>query len=270
MGKAQVLTVKNLHVFLEDKEILKGVSLTVDQRQVHVVMGPNGSGKSTLAYAIMGHPNYQVQSKIQIDSKDIFSLSTQERARAGLFLAIQSPIPIPGVSVSNLLRSAYQSIYGTSEVNRQKIQNPLLARRWNAGSMTLGDFTKRLKEYASLLHINESFLHRGIHDGFSGGEKKKMEILQALMLAPKFAIFDEIDTGLDVDALRIVAKGIERLKKLGAGIVIITHYQRILKYIRPDIIHVLVSGKIVEEGTARLAQKIEKYGYSHYEETKNH
>lgn len=273
MDLAHSLIIRNLHVSIDDKEILKGVSFTVDRRQVHVVMGPNGSGKSTLAYAIMGHPNYKcpmsnVKCPVKLGDKNITNLSTEERAKMGLFLAFQSPIPIPGVSVSNLLRSAYQTIYGTTKTNGQMIQNPLLARRWNAGNLTLGDFTKRLKEYASLLHIDESFLHRGIHDGFSGGEKKKIEILQALVLAPKFVIFDEIDTGLDVDALRIVAKGIERLKKLGAGIVIITHYQRILKYIRPDVIHVLVSGRIVEEGSARLAQKIEKHGYSNYETTK--
>lgn len=182
----------------------------------------------------------------------------------GLFLAFQSPIAIPGVTVSNLLRSAYQSIYGASGKKKDTVQNPVLARRWQAGGMNLSDFTKKLKGYAKLLRIEESFLNRGIHDGFSGGEKKKMEILQALMLAPKFAIFDEIDTGLDVDALKIVASGIDLLQKQGSGVIVITHYQRILRYIKPDTVHIFVDGRIVDEGDYRLAKKIEEKGYSAY------
>lgn len=196
-------------------------------------------------------------------------MSTQEHARAGLFLAFQSPIAIPGVSVVNLLRTAYQELYGNTKISAstkdESVQfNPVLTRRWNAGGISLPDFMKRLKILAKTLHVDESFLSRGIHDGFSGGEKKKIEMLQALVLKPKFAIFDEIDTGLDVDALRIVAKGIEELVKQGTGVLVITHYQRILKYIRTDWVHVFIDGEIVRSGSSSLAEEIEEKGYRNY------
>ena len=251
-----LLTISNLHVSIDSKKILQGVSLKVKSGEVHAVMGPNGSGKSTLAYAFLGHPAYTSRGKIVLNNKDISHLSTEDRAKAGLFLALQSPIAIPGVTVTNLLRAALGD-------NKNPSHNPILARRF-VGSLPVEEFMKAVKEYAKQLHIDESFLSRGIHDGFSGGEKKKIEMLQALVLKPKFAIFDEIDTGLDVDALRIVARGIGMLSQKGTGIIIITHYQRILKYLKPDVVHILVSGKIVKTGNAELAKKIEDNGYTQF------
>jgi Fe-S cluster assembly ATP-binding protein len=266
MKQKNTLAVTSLHASIEDKEILKGVSLTVKSHEVHVVMGPNGSGKSTLANALMGHPSYATankKSKIQINGKNIINLPAEDRAKAGLFLAFQSPIAVPGVSVMNLLRSSYQELHPAGKVEK-KVQNALLARRWQASGMTLPEFSQMVKTNAQDLRIDEAFLSRGIHDGFSGGEKKKMEMLQALVLSPKFAIFDEIDTGLDVDALKVVARGIDILSKRGTGVIIITHYQRILKYLEPDIVHVLVKGNIVKTGKATLAREIEENGYSKY------
>lgn len=202
---------------------------------------------------------------IWLGNKNLIALPTEERAKMGLFLALQSPIAIPGVSVVNLLRTAYQDIHGvSSNGGRERVQNPILARRWRAADLSLLEFTNQLNEYARLLHVDESFLSRGIHDGFSGGEKKKIEMLQALVLRPRFAIFDEVDTGLDIDAIKAVAGGIDILRKRGTGIVLITHYQRILRYVQPDYVHVLVGGRIVESGTARLATKIEERGYKEY------
>ncbi|MEK7065611.1 MAG: Fe-S cluster assembly ATPase SufC [Patescibacteria group bacterium] len=259
-----ILVIRNLHVFIEDKAILKGVSLTIAPGEVHAIMGPNGSGKSTLAYALLGHPSFKVKGALNLGKKNLTNMSTQERAKIGLFLAFQAPIGIPGVTVMNLLRSSYQALHGKEQKTRDKIQNPVLARRWQANGMGLAQFSNMVKTHAKSLHIDESFLNRGIHDGFSGGEKKKMEMLQALVLAPKYAIFDEIDTGLDVDALRIVAGGIELLAKGGSGVVVITHYQRILRYIKPDFVHVLVAGKIVDSGSEVLAKNIEEKGYAGY------
>jgi Fe-S cluster assembly ATP-binding protein len=240
--------------------------MQVHSGQVHAVMGPNGSGKSTLAYALMGHPTYTVPTRgarVLVDGKNILGTPTEERAKAGLFLALQSPIAVPGVTVTNLLRTAYGEIHGDKK-KTAPVQNPVLARRFVSADMTIMDFMTMVKGYAKELRIEESFLQRGIHDGFSGGEKKKLEMLQALVLAPKFAIFDEIDTGLDVDALRIVAKGISMLAKKGTGVIIITHYQRILKYVKPDVVHVLVKGKIVKTGKAALSKEIEAKGYGRY------
>ncbi len=263
------LDIKHLVVSVEGKEILKGISLQIPPGEVHAVMGPNGSGKSTLAYSLMGHPAYQIEtgkkSGIWLNGVNLLELPPEDRAKHGVFLAFQSPIAIPGVNVVNLLRTAYQQIHAdTSAAKKSEVQNPLLARRWQAGGITLAQFTSRLKELGSLLRIDETFFTRGIHDGFSGGEKKKIEMLQALVLQPKFAIFDEIDTGLDVDALKIVAEGMERLKQEGTGVLVITHYQRILKYVKPDVIHVLVKGKMVDTGDASLAQRIEEQGYKKY------
>ncbi len=255
-----LLTISNLHASIANNPILRGVSLKVRSGEVHAVMGPNGSGKSTLAYALFAHPAYQARGKIFLDKKNISRLNTEERAKSGLFLALQSPIAVPGVTVSNLLRTAYEEVYGGT---KKQTQNPVFNRK-NIGSMTIGEFMSMVKRYAKELHIDESFLSRGIHDGFSGGEKKKIEMLQALTLSPKFAIFDEIDTGLDVDALKVVAMGVELLSKKGTGIIIITHYQRILKYVKPDVVHILVNGKIVKTGKADLAKKIEHHGYAKF------
>jgi Fe-S cluster assembly ATP-binding protein len=266
MNTSHILSIANLQASIEEKPILSDVTLTVRSGEVHAVMGPNGSGKSTLAYALMGHPAYEVKSrksKVKINTKNILDLSTEDRARAGLFLALQSPIAVPGVSVMNLLRTAYQQIYPSVEKKPEGKQT-LLGSRWNAAGMSLVEFSTMVKQHAKELHIEDAFLSRGIHDGFSGGEKKKMEMLQALTLAPKFAVFDEIDTGLDVDALKLVARGIERLSKSGTGVIIITHYQRILKYLKPDVVHVLVKGKIVKTGKASLAKEIEEKGYKKY------
>ncbi len=261
------LILSNIHASVAGKEILRGITLTVGSGEVHAVMGPNGSGKSTLAYALMGHPDVKIvstKSKILLNNKDISDLPTEERAKRGLFLALQSPVAVPGVSVVQLLRSAYQELHATKRSKRTVSHNPLLSRRWVAAGMTILEFTDMVKKYAKELHIDESFLSRGINDGFSGGEKKKIEMLTALTLRPKFAVFDEIDTGLDVDALKIVANAIRILVKNGTGVIIITHYRRILKYIQPDVVHVLVNGKIVKTGNAGLAEILEEKGYEEY------
>lgn len=258
------LTISKLRVSIEGKEILHGVNLTVEEGKVHAVMGPNGSGKSTLASAIMGHPSYAVGGKALMDGVNLLDLPTEARARKGIFLAFQSPVAVSGVTVSNLLREAYRARYGKPTEQPAGSYNPAFRNRAIVGGMPIADFSEMIRGFARKLTLNEDLLRRGIHDGFSGGEKKKIEMLEALVLNPKFAIFDEIDTGLDVDALKAVSYGIGELTASGTGVIVITHYQRILQYVKPDFVHVLVNGRVVKTGPAALAREIERKGYAGY------
>ncbi|MEV4729115.1 Fe-S cluster assembly ATPase SufC [Saccharopolyspora sp. NPDC049426] len=241
------LEIKDLHgsVLTEDgpKPILKGVNLTIDSGQIHAIMGPNGSGKSTLAYALAGHPKYQIDSgTVLLDGEDVLEMSVDERARAGLFLAMQYPVEVPGVSMSNFLRTAATAVRGEAPQ----------VRHW----------VKEVKQAMSDLDIDPSFSERSVNEGFSGGEKKRHEILQLDLLNPKFAVLDETDSGLDVDALRVVSDGVNRFKGKGdKGVLLITHYTRILKHITPDRVHVFSDGKVVESGGAELADELENSGY---------
>ena len=237
-----MLDIRDLHVSSEGKNILNGVSLNIKLGEIHVLMGPNGSGKSSLSLALMGHPRYKIISgKIMIDGKDVSTLTPDKRAKLGLFLAMQYPVAIPGVSVTNFLRSSLRNLNG---------------------KMKPAEFVKTTKAKMADLKINESFAARSINDGFSGGEKKKMEVLQLSILEPKYAVLDETDSGLDVDALKLVAQGIKKASGPKMGILLITHYQRILKYIKPDYVHILVDGRIVKSGNYKLAQEIEESGYA--------
>ena len=245
-----VLEIKNLQVSVAteggDKEILRGVDLTVRSGETHAIMGPNGSGKSTLAYSIAGHPKYSITGgSVTLDGKDILEMSVDERAKAGLFLAMQYPVEVPGVSVSNFLRTAVTAIRGEAPK----------VRTW------VGE----VKDAMASLNIDTAFSERNVNEGFSGGEKKRHEILQLELLKPKIAILDETDSGLDVDALRIVSEGVNRVKENSdLGVMLITHYTRILRYIKPDFVHVFANGKIVEEGGPELADKLEEQGYAAY------
>ena len=240
------LEVKDLHVKIEDKEILKGISLEVDKGQVVALMGPNGSGKSTLAYALMGHPSYEITSgRIFLNGQDVTEAKPDERAKKGLFLSFQYPQEISGVSVSNFLRTA---------INAKKESR-------NEKPISVMDFHKLLQEKMKMLKVDKSFALRYLNEGFSGGEKKRMEILQMAMLQPNIGILDETDSGLDIDALRTVAEGVNSLKGPELGILLITHYQRILNYITPDKVHIVVAGKIVKSGGKELALEVEEKGY---------
>ena len=237
-----LLQIEDLHVAVEGKPILKGVRLEVDKGQVHALMGPNGSGKSTLSYTLLGHPKYQVtRGRILFQGKDITGAKTHERARQGLFLAFQYPTAIPGVSVANFLRTSLKATTGDEGVVKT--------------------FRKTLREKMKGLEMDEKFATRYVNDGFSGGEKKRLETLQMEMLQPKLAVLDETDSGLDIDALRIVSEGINRLASPERGILLITHYQRILDYVKPQFIHVLVDGQIAHSGGPELARELEKKGY---------
>jgi Fe-S cluster assembly ATP-binding protein len=241
------LEVRGLHVSVEGKEILKGIDLTVRSGEVHAVMGPNGSGKSTLALTVMGHPRYKVTSgSVSFDGQDMLALPVDQRARAGMFLAFQYPIAIPGVSVASFLRTA---------INARR------ARDGEKNDMPIPQFRKLLKEKTGLLEVDDAFLTRSVNDGFSGGEKKRLEMLQMHMLQPTFALLDETDSGLDIDALQTVAQGIEALRSPDIGIVLITHYERILRYVHPDRVHVLIEGRIVRAGGRELAAELESKGY---------
>jgi len=248
-----VLEIRGLHVSVGDgangeetKEILKGVDLTIRAGETHAIMGPNGSGKSTLAYSIAGHPKYNVTAgTITLDGENVLEMSVDARARAGLFLAMQYPVEVPGVSVSNFLRTAATAIRGDA---------PKL-RTW----------VKEVREAMSGLKMDPAFAERNVNEGFSGGEKKRHEILQMQLLKPRIAVLDETDSGLDVDALRVVAEGVEAVRATGeVGVVLITHYTRILRYITPDFVHVFVDGRIAEEGGPELADKLESEGYEAY------
>src|SRR5678815_3963825 len=245
-----LLELKNLHVALEDgTEIVKGVDLAVDTNQIHAIMGPNGSGKSTLAYALMGHPAYEItEGQIFFDGEDVTELQADERAQRGLFLAFQYPHAIPGVTVTSFLRSAINAI--------RKARNG-----GEDDPMPIPEFRKEMLGAMEHLKIPRELAQRYLNDGFSGGEKKRVEILQMAMLKPRIAILDETDSGLDIDALRIVAEGVNELVTAEMGALVITHYQRILNYVTPDHVHVFVGGKIVESGGPELAQRLEAEGY---------
>lgn len=238
------LEIKDLHVSIEDKEILKGVNLTINTGEIHAVMGPNGTGKSTLSAAIMGHPAYTVtQGEVLLDGVNVLELEVDERAKAGLFLAMQYPSEITGVTNADFMRSAIN------------------AKREEGKEINLMQFIKKLDKEMGFLDMDPNMAQRYLNEGFSGGEKKRNEILQLMMLQPKFAILDEIDSGLDIDALKVVSKGINELRGDDFGSLIITHYQRLLNYITPDFVHVMYNGKIVKTGGEELAQRLENEGY---------
>ncbi len=242
------LEIKDLHVSIEDKEILKGLTLTLKQGETHAIMGPNGTGKSTLAYTLMGHPNYTVTSgEALLDGENVLEMDPDERSRAGIFLAFQYPVAIPGVTVANFLRSAINA--------RRRADNP------NDKGISIAEFRKLLKGKMDALKMDNSFAGRYLNDGFSGGEKKRAEILQMATLQPRFAILDETDSGLDIDALRVVADGVNALSGPDLGTLVITHYQRLLNYIKPNFVHVMMDGRIVESGGADLALHLEEKGY---------
>lgn len=238
------LEIKNLHVSIEDKEILKGVNLTINTGEIHAVMGPNGTGKSTLSAAIMGHPSYEVtEGEILLDGENVLEMEVDERALAGLFLAMQYPSEIAGVTNAEFMRSAIN------------------ARRDEDNKMGVREFIKKLDEKMAILDMPEEMAERYLNEGFSGGEKKRNEILQLMMIEPSFAILDEIDSGLDIDALKVVSRGVNAMRGENFGSLIITHYQRLLNYIEPDVVHIMMDGRVVMTGDAALAKRLEAEGY---------
>lgn len=238
------LIIKDLHVKIEDKEILKGVDLTINTGEIHAIMGPNGTGKSTLASAIMGHPKYEItQGSITLDGEDVLEMEVDERARAGLFLGMQYPSEISGVTNADFMRSAMN------------------ARREEGDEISLMKFIRELDSKMEVLDMQEDMAQRYLNEGFSGGEKKRNEILQLMMIKPKFAILDEIDSGLDIDALKVVSEGINQMRSESFGCLIITHYQRLLNYITPDHVHVMMQGRVVKSGGEELSHKLEAEGY---------
>lgn len=240
-----ILEIKNLHVSIEDKEILKGVNLTLKTGEIHAIMGPNGTGKSTLSAAIMGNPNYEVtQGEILLDGENVLEMEVDERARKGLFLAMQYPSEIPGVTNAEFMRAAIN------------------AKRPEEDKLNVMQFLKKLDQKMALLNMPEEMAERYLNEGFSGGEKKRNEILQLMMLEPSFAILDEIDSGLDIDALKVVAKGVNEMRGDNFGSLIITHYQRLLNYITPDVVHIMMDGRVVLTGDADLAKRLEAEGYA--------
>ena len=247
-----MLEIRNLHATVGGKEILKGIDLTIKDGEIHALMGTNGAGKSTLSNVIVGNPSYEVtEGSITFNGKDLLAMKPEERAREGIFMSFQTPIEIPGVSMTNFMRAA---------VN---------ARRETQGKEPLKstDFLKLMREKRKLVEIDQKLMNRSVNEGFSGGEKKRNEIFQMAMLEPSFCILDETDSGLDVDALRIVAEGFNKLRKADTSAMVVTHYQRLLDYIKPDVVHVLIGGKIVMTGGPELAQKIENEGFDWIKET---
>ncbi len=242
------LIIRDLHVSIEGKEILKGVNLVLPKGQVHAIMGPNGTGKSTLAYTLMGHPSYEVTAgEVWFKGQNVLEMAPDERARLGMFLAFQYPVSIPGVTVANFLRTAINA--------RRRAENP------DDKGMPIPQFRKMLKEKMELLKVDPSFAGRYLNEGFSGGEKKRAEVLQMAVLQPEIAILDETDSGLDIDALKIVSEGVNALRGPELGVLVITHYQRILNYIKPDVVHVMMDGRIVQSGGPDLALRLEAEGY---------
>ena len=239
-----ILEVKNLHVSIEEKEILKGVDLTIKTNEIHAIMGPNGTGKSTLAAAIMGHPSFTVtQGEILLDGENVLEMAVDERARAGLFLGVQYPSEIAGITNAEFMRAAIN------------------ARREDDNKIPVMQFIRKMDEKMDLLDMSEEMAERYLNEGFSGGEKKRNEILQMMMIEPTFAILDEIDSGLDIDALKVVSKGINAMRGESFGALIITHYQRLLNYVTPDVVHVMMNGIVVKTGGAELAKRLEAEGY---------
>ena len=247
---SKVLEIQNLHVAIDGKEILKGVDLTLRQGEVHALMGPNGSGKSTLSYALMGHPNYEITGgTATLDGVDLMEMEADERAKAGLFLAFQYPTSIPGVSVANFLRHAVSNVRKPDRKEGEEL-------------IPMREFRKELRAAMDELGMDPDFARRYLNEGFSGGEKKRAEVLQLAMLKPSFAVLDETDSGLDIDAVRIVSEGINRVaQRQGTGVLVITHYQRILTYIKPQFVHILFGGRIVENGGPELVDQLEREGY---------
>ena len=249
--------IEDLHAVIEDKEILKGVNLTINQGEIHALMGPNGSGKSTLANILAGHPAYEVtEGSIRFWGEDILELSPDERARKGIFLAFQYPTVIPGVSMANFLRMAV-----TNTRNARAEEAAAKNGGGAAPKMTPREFRRLMKEKMQLLKMDDSFATRYLNEGFSGGEKKRAEILQMALLEPTMAVLDETDSGLDIDALRVVSEGVNKLAGPNLGLLLITHYQRLLNYIKPDYVHIMMDGRIVQEGGPELALELEQKGY---------
>ncbi|MEG0475404.1 MAG: Fe-S cluster assembly ATPase SufC [Carnobacterium sp.] len=239
-----VLEITNLHVSIEEKEILKGVNMTINTGEIHAIMGPNGTGKSTLAAAIMGHPSYKVtEGTIFLDGANILDMAVDERARAGLFLGVQYPSEIAGITNAEFMRAAIN------------------ARRPEEDKISVMNFIRKMDEKMAVLDMPEEMAERYLNEGFSGGEKKRNEILQLMMIEPTFAILDEIDSGLDIDALKVVSKGVNEMRGKGFGALIITHYQRLLNYVTPDVVHVMMNGVVVKTGGAELAKRLEAEGY---------
>lgn len=251
--------IKDLHVKISGKEILKGLTLDINAGEIHAIMGPNGSGKSTLAYTLMGHPNYEVTGgEVLFRGQNVLDMEADERSRAGIFLAFQYPVAIPGVTVAQFLRTAVNARLKAQAADQNNGVVPS-----NFKGMPIPVFTKTLKDAMSVLKVDNAFAGRYLNDGFSGGEKKRAEILQMAMLKPQMAILDETDSGLDIDALRIVSEGVNTLhtQNQNMGVLVITHYQRLLNYIKPQFVHVLLGGKIVESGGPELALQLESRGY---------